>query len=40
MNSLELKPETSTPEEFALMINSELARWRAVAKASNIEATD
>lgn len=40
MAALELKPETSTSEEFGLMINSELARWRALAKASNIEPAD
>lgn len=40
MAALELKPEISTSEEFGLMINSELARWRALAKASNIEAAD
>ena len=40
MNSLEVTPEASTSEEFGSLINSELTRWRAVAKASNIEATD
>ena len=40
MRSLELKPEGSTSEEFGAMINADLARWRAIAKASNIEPTD
>ena len=37
MIALEVKPEGNTSEQFAAMITSELARWRAVAKASNIE---
>jgi tripartite-type tricarboxylate transporter receptor subunit TctC len=37
MNALEVNPEGNTSEQFAAMIASELARWRAVAKASNIE---
>src|SRR6185369_5673531 len=40
MNALEVTPEASTSEEFGSLITSDLARWRAVAKASNIEATD
>jgi tripartite-type tricarboxylate transporter receptor subunit TctC len=40
MNSLEVKPEGSTSEEFGALIKADLARWRAVAKASNIEPTD
>lgn len=37
MNALEVNPEGNTSEQFAAMITSELARWRAVAKASNIQ---
>ncbi|HWP10345.1 MAG TPA: tripartite tricarboxylate transporter substrate binding protein, partial [Ramlibacter sp.] len=40
MTALEVNPEGNTSEEFASMINADLARWRAVAKASNIEPTD
>jgi tripartite-type tricarboxylate transporter receptor subunit TctC len=40
MNSLEVNAEANTSEEFAAMISSDLARWRAVAKASNIEPGD
>jgi tripartite-type tricarboxylate transporter receptor subunit TctC len=40
MNALEVNPEGNTSEEFASMIASDLARWRAVAKASNIEPTE
>lgn len=37
MNAIEVKPEVNTSEQFAAMITSDLTRWRAVAKASNIE---
>ncbi len=37
MNALDFNPEGNTSEQFAAMITSELARWRAVAKATNIE---
>lgn len=37
MSALEVNPEGNTSEQFAAMITSDLARWRAVAKASNIE---
>lgn len=40
MNALELAPEGSTSEEFAQIMSTELARWRAVAKAANIQAVD
>lgn len=37
---LQLVPQENTPEQFAAMITADLARWRAVAKAANIEASD
>lgn len=37
MGALQVDPNGSTPEQFALRISSELANWRAVAKARNIE---
>ena len=40
MNALELAPEGSTSEEFSQIMSTELARWRAVAKAANIQPTD
>ena len=40
MNALMVKPEGSTSEQFAAWITSDLARWRAVAKAHNIEPTN
>ncbi len=39
-STLLLIPQDNTPEQFANMIAADLARWRAVAKASNIEAVD
>jgi tripartite-type tricarboxylate transporter receptor subunit TctC len=35
--TLNLIPQDNTSEQFAHMIASDLARWRAVAKASNIK---
>jgi tripartite-type tricarboxylate transporter receptor subunit TctC len=40
MNVLQVNPEGNAPEEFTAMISSDLARWRAVAKAANIVPTD
>ena len=40
MNALEVNPEGNTSEQFAAMITSDLARWRVVAKASQIEPAD
>ena len=40
MSTLQVDPEGNTSEQFTAMISSDLARWRAVAKASNIEPTD
>ena len=40
MRSLEVKAEASTSEEFGTLMNTDLERWRAVAKASNIEPTE
>ena len=40
MNALQVDPAGNTSEEFARMIASELARWRAVAKSSNIKPAD
>lgn len=40
MNALELNPVQSTSEQFAALITSDVARWRAVAKASNIKPTN
>lgn len=37
MNAIEVKPDADTSEQFAGMITSDLSRWRAVAKASNIQ---
>lgn len=37
MKTLQVDPETSTPEEFAALIRSGLAQWREVAKAANIK---
>jgi tripartite-type tricarboxylate transporter receptor subunit TctC len=37
MNAIEVNPDADTSEQFAGMITSDLTRWRAVAKASNIE---
>ena len=39
-STLQMIPQDSTSEQFAKMIAADLARWRAVAKASNIEAVD
>jgi tripartite-type tricarboxylate transporter receptor subunit TctC len=36
MNAIEVNPQVNTSEQFAAMITSDLTRWRAVAKASNI----
>jgi tripartite-type tricarboxylate transporter receptor subunit TctC len=40
MSMLQVDPEGNTSEQFTAMISSDLARWRVVAKASNIEPTD
>ena len=40
MSVLQVDPEGNTSEQFTAMISSDLARWRAVAKASNIEPAD
>ncbi len=40
MNALEINPKANTSEQFEAMITAELARWRAVAKASNIKPAD
>ena len=40
MNAIEVKPDADTPKQFAGMITSDLSRWRAVAKASNIQPAD
>jgi tripartite-type tricarboxylate transporter receptor subunit TctC len=37
MKGLQVDPEASTPEEFARLITSGLAQWRAVAKTANIQ---
>ena len=37
MSVLQVDPKGSTSEQFTLRISSELANWRAVAKARNIE---
>jgi tripartite-type tricarboxylate transporter receptor subunit TctC len=37
MSVLQVNPEENTSEQFTAMISSDLARWRAVAKAGNIE---
>jgi tripartite-type tricarboxylate transporter receptor subunit TctC len=37
MSSLQVNPEGSTSEQFADLIGSDLARWRAAAKAGNIQ---
>ena len=40
MAAIGVTPSASTSEEFAKVIATDLARWSAVAKASNIKATD
>lgn len=40
MSVLQVSPEGNTSEQFTAMIATDLARWRAVAKAANIVATD
>ncbi len=40
MNSINVTPAGSTSEEFAKIIASDIARWSAVAKASNIKTMD
>ncbi len=40
MSVLQVNPEGNTSEQFTAMVSSDLARWRAVAKASNIQPTD
>jgi tripartite-type tricarboxylate transporter receptor subunit TctC len=40
MSVLEVNPEGNTSGQFAAMITSDLARWRAVAETSNIEPAD
>lgn len=40
MNLLQVSPEGNTSEQFTAMISTDLARWRAVAKAANIVPTD
>jgi tripartite-type tricarboxylate transporter receptor subunit TctC len=37
MKDLAVEPEGSTPEEFAAVIGTDIARWTAVAKAANIK---
>ena len=39
-SGLDLIPQDNTSEQFADMIASDLARWRAVAKANKIEPRD
>lgn len=39
-NTLHVIPQDNTPEQFANLIASDLARWRAVAKQSNIQPAD
>lgn len=40
MSVLQVSPDGNTSEQFTAMIATDLARWRAVAKAANIVATD
>ena len=40
MSVLQVDPDGNTSEAFTTMISSDLARWRAVAKAGNIVPTD